>query len=255
MRNYFTLAGKDSRDFGVYISGQGTFSAPEKAYEFYNVPGRNGAILGNDHRFENIEVSYECFIYSNFSKNIGDFRTFLLSLDGYEKLIDSYHPDEYRMAVYTGPFEPEVTSKNDAGSFTLTFNCKPQRYLTSGDTVYNWIPGGGQTFTGNELTVLGSKLDTSVLTVDCDIKATTDPPAYNTLPYFQYIGIYFDSTFITSKRVVNNVATEQLETAVENAKAEARRVLESDPQLRNDENQGLKRRVLHLFGNDMTLDL
>lgn len=164
MRNYLTIAGVDSRDFGVYISGQGTFSAPEKAYQFYNVPGRNGAILGNDHRLENIEVSYECFIYSNFNQNIADFRTFLLSLDGYQKLTDSYHPDEYRMAVYTGPFEPEVTQKNDAGSFTLIFNCKPQRWLISGDTSYGWVNGGSQEVTGEELTVFGPALDDTVFT-------------------------------------------------------------------------------------------
>lgn len=159
MRNYLTIAGKDSRDYGVYISGQGTFSAPEKAYEFYNVPGRNGAILGNDHRLENIEVSYECFIYSDFNKNIADFRTFLLSLNGYQKLTDSYHPDEYRMAVYVGPFEPEVTETNDAGTFTLTFNCKPQRWLISGETMFSWVPGGAQTLTGDEITAFVPRLD------------------------------------------------------------------------------------------------
>ena len=164
MRNYLTIAGRDSRDFGVYISGQGTFSAPEKAYQFYEVPGRNGDIIGYDHRLLNIEVSYECFIYANFSQNIADFRTFLLSLNGYQKLADSYHPDEYRYAAYVGPFEPEVNKKNDAGTFTLTFNCKPQRYLISGDTTYSWIPGGAQTLVGSELQLYSPMIDESVLT-------------------------------------------------------------------------------------------
>ena len=141
MRNYFILNGVDSRDYGVYISGQGTFSAPQKAYTFYNVPGRNGAILGDEHRLENIEVSYEAFIYSDFDKNIADFRSFLLSLDGYQKLTDSYHPDEYRYAVYQGPFEPTVERTNDVGSFIITFSCKPQRYLLSGDTEYYPMSG------------------------------------------------------------------------------------------------------------------
>ena len=35
----------------------------------------------------------------------------------------------------------------------------------------------------------------------------------------------------------------------------ARCILENDPSLKNIENQGLKRRIIHLFGNDMTLDL
>ena len=89
MRNWLTFGGKDSRDFGVYISGQGTFTAPEKAYTFYAVPGRNGALIGNERRLENIQVSYECFIYSNFKQNVADFRTYLLSLDGYQELTDA----------------------------------------------------------------------------------------------------------------------------------------------------------------------
>lgn len=166
MRNYLTIAGKDSRDFGVYISGHGTFSAPEKAYTFYDVPGRNGAIIGNDHRLENIEVSYECFIYTNFNQNIAEFRTFLLSLDGYQKLTDSYHPDEYRLAVYVGPFEPDVTAKNDAGSFTLTFNCKPQRWLISGETTYSWVSGGAQDVSGYEIDMYAPLVNSNVLKWD-----------------------------------------------------------------------------------------
>ena len=136
MRNWFTLAGVDSRDFGVYISGQGTFGAPAKAYELLSIPGRNGAIIGPEKRLENATVTYSCYIYSDFEKNIADFRTFLLSLDGYQVLTDSYHTDEFRLAVYQGPFDPEVTRKNDAGSFELVFSCKPQRYLFVGDTSY-----------------------------------------------------------------------------------------------------------------------
>ena len=164
MRNYLVFGGRDSRDFGVYISGQGTFSAPSRAYDFYAIPGRNGAVIGNEKRLENIEVSYECFIYANFDKNISDFRSYLLSCIGYQELTDSYHPDEFRMACYVGPFEPTVTKKNDAGSFTLTFNCKPQRFLQSGKTAYSWVSGGEQTIIGKEITVLPPFLDGTTLT-------------------------------------------------------------------------------------------
>lgn len=161
MRNYFILDGVDSRDFGVYISGQGTFSAPQKAYTFYNIPGRNGALLGNEHRLENINVSYEAFIYTDFDNNMAKFRSFLLSLNGYKRLTDSYHPDEFRMAVYAGPFDPKVTRMNDAGSFTITFSCKPQRFLYSGDASYYWVPGGDQNISGSILSVYVPKIDTS----------------------------------------------------------------------------------------------
>lgn len=133
MRNYFILDGVDSREFGVYLSGQGTFGAPSKAYTYHDVPGRNGALIGSEKRFNNIEVTYPAFIYANFKQNISDFRNFLLSRDGYVRLEDTYNRDEFRLVSYAGAFEPEVTKKNDAGSFNIVFNCMPQRFLLSGE--------------------------------------------------------------------------------------------------------------------------
>lgn len=133
MRNYFTLDGVDSRDFGVYISGQGTFSASARSYELLSVPGRNGDLIGTEKRFENGELTYPAFIYANFKQNIADFRAFINSLFGYHRLVDSYHPNEYRMVFFQGEFDPDVTAKNDAASFDITFNAKPQRFLLSGE--------------------------------------------------------------------------------------------------------------------------
>lgn len=179
MRNFFTFNGVDSRDFGVYISGQGTFSAPQKAYTFYNIPGRNGALIGSDRRLENLDVSYEAFIYRDFEENMARFRSFLLSQEGYQRLSDSYHPDEYRMAAYVGPFEPAVQRTNDAGSFTITFSCKPQRFLISGDTRYAWV-AGEQQLSGRILDVYMPLLDRSTMTETFDrpfpTTATPDAP-------------------------------------------------------------------------------
>ena len=80
MRNYFTLDGVDSRDFGVYISGQGTFNASARDYNMIPVPGRNGDLVGPEKRFQNGTLVYPAFIYANFKQNIADFRNFLLSL-------------------------------------------------------------------------------------------------------------------------------------------------------------------------------
>lgn len=141
MRQYLTFGGHDSRTYGVYISGQGTFNSPARAYEMQPVPGRNGDLIGNDRRFENIEVTYPAFVYTNFRTAMANWRNVLLSQEGYQRLIDTYHPDEYRLATFIGPLEVEAEANNKAGQFDLTFNCKPQRFLLSGDTV--------QTFTGN----------------------------------------------------------------------------------------------------------
>lgn len=145
MRNYFTLDGVDSRDFGVYISGKGTFNASARDYNMIPVPGRNGDLVGPEKRFQNGTLVYPAFIYANFKQNIADFRNFLLSLVGYHDLIDSYHPTEIRKVLFQGPFNAEVVTKNDAGSFDIEFICKPQRFLTSGQQVTTLTADGSIT--------------------------------------------------------------------------------------------------------------
>lgn len=145
MRNYFTLNGVDSRDFGVYISGQGTFNASGRGYNIIPVPGRNGDIVGPEKRFLNGTLTYPAFIYANFKQQIEAFRNFLLSLVGYHDLIDSYHPNEIRKVLFTGPFSADVEPKNDAGSFNIDFNCKPQRFLASGNQVTTLTADGSIT--------------------------------------------------------------------------------------------------------------
>lgn len=133
-RNYITFDSQDLRNYGLYISGSNVFNAPERAYDVITIPGRNGALLGSERRLDNIEVSYPAFIYSNLKNNIAGLRSFLLSRVGYKRLIDTYHPSEYRLGYYAGGLDAEMTAKLDAGQFDLTFNCKPQRFLLSGDT-------------------------------------------------------------------------------------------------------------------------
>lgn len=145
MRNYLTYGSFDSRDFGVYISGEGVFNAPSRNVNFIAVPGRDGDIIGPATRLQNIRVKYPAFIYTNFKANLRDFRSALLSLTGYHRLSDSYHPDEYRLATFTGPLDINVESRNDAGRFDIEFACKPQRFLTSGDAVVTLAASGSIT--------------------------------------------------------------------------------------------------------------
>ena len=134
MRNYFTFGGIDGRDLGIYISGEGVYNAPSRNYNAIAIPGRNGDLLGLERRFSNVEVKYPAFCYGDFADRIAAIREALLSLEGYQRLADTYNPEEYRMAYFEGGFEVEPTTVHDAGNFELTFTCKPQRYLVSGET-------------------------------------------------------------------------------------------------------------------------
>jgi phage-related protein len=135
MRNYFIFGTIDSRNYNVYISGTNVFNAPERAYEFIDVPGRNGAVIGPERRFNNIELGYPAFIYSSFQSKISDLCNALSAVKGYAKLTDSYHADEFRMATFINGIGVAPTRSLHAGKFDLYFSCKPQRYLNSGATV------------------------------------------------------------------------------------------------------------------------
>lgn len=140
----------DSSDYGIYISGEGTFNAPERDTEVIHIPGRDGAFILDNNNFKNIEVAYRAFnfedSYSDFEQAIEDFRNALSSLKGYQRLIDTYHPDEYRMAAFIGGLDVKPVLYNDkASEFDIVFECKPQRFLTSGETPQQISSGGSVT--------------------------------------------------------------------------------------------------------------
>lgn len=146
MNHYLTFAGANSLDYGVQISGGGTYGAPERVYEVVEVPGRNGNLLIDQNRYQNIQVSYPAFIARKFSENVEGWRNWLLSHIGYQRLEDTYHPDEYRLACYNDIFSVETTPANLGGRFEINFTAKPQRWLkigedlravTSGDVLKN----------------------------------------------------------------------------------------------------------------------
>ena len=133
----FTFDGQKSSNYGVYITGQAVYNAPERAVEMITIPGRNGAFAQDNGRFENIEVTYPAGAFADteadFADAISNLRNMLCSRVGYCKLSDDYNATEYRMAIYKSGLEvsPEALK---AGEFNITFECQPQRFLTSGDT-------------------------------------------------------------------------------------------------------------------------
>lgn len=128
--------GEDSRNYGVYITGEAVYNAPERDVEMISIPGRSGQFALDNGRFENIEVTYPAGIFAdnetNFAEAVSDFRNLLCSRRGYVHLMDEYNPNEYRLAVYKSGLEVSPAQLK-AGEFEITFDCKPQRWLTSGE--------------------------------------------------------------------------------------------------------------------------
>lgn len=142
-----------SRTYGVYITGEAVYNAPERDVEMITIPGRSGSFALDNGRFENITVTYPAGIFAeteaDFRDAISEFRNFLCSRKGYVRLQDEYNPNEYRMAVYKSGLEVEPAMLK-AGEFDITFDCKPQRWLTSGETAVT-IANSGDTITNPTL--------------------------------------------------------------------------------------------------------
>lgn len=139
MVDYFTFDNVSSADYGVYISGTETFAVPGRARQMISVPGRNGDLIMDDGRYDNVEIRYSCFIKDDFKDHFPDFINFLAQYTSYARLYDTYHPEETRIGVPMLAFLPQTGPANASGRFTISFNCKPQRYLLSGmvETIYS----------------------------------------------------------------------------------------------------------------------
>ena len=126
-----------SSTYGIYITGEAVFNAPTRDVNMITIPGRNGLFAQDNGRFDNITVTYPAGLFgateADFRAGIEALRDQFCSRVGYKKLSDDYNPNEFRMAVYKSGLEvtPETLR---AGTFDLTFECKPQRFLTSGET-------------------------------------------------------------------------------------------------------------------------
>lgn len=129
-------AGTSNKDVGMIIEHYPSVIFPQRNQEVLQIPGRNGAIVLPYGAFQNYEQSYQAFLDAKYIGGLEQVMPrvadWLLGNEGYHKLEDSYFPDTYRMAYYSGGTE-FVSVFNEYGEGTLTFNCAPERYFKKGD--------------------------------------------------------------------------------------------------------------------------
>lgn len=140
--NWLTFAGKSTKDFDVYLVGNAVYNAPSREYEKVSIPGRSGDLIIDYQRYLNLEVEYNVIVYEDFDMNITGLRNYLLSRTGYQRLEDTYFPDEFRLARFQDGLEMETVRHSDIGHAVITFDCKPQRYLKSGEVSRTYTANG-----------------------------------------------------------------------------------------------------------------
>lgn len=135
----FTFDGENSKDYGVYISGEAVYDAPDRSMDMVQIPGRNGALALDNGYYNNINVTYPagCFAddQEDFAAKLSRIRNMLASRHRYCRLEDSYHPDYFRLALYRSGLDVSPVAMNRAGRFNITFDAKPQRFLKTGEEI------------------------------------------------------------------------------------------------------------------------
>lgn len=180
--------GVSSKDLGIRVATPPEYQIPERDISTTLVPGRNGEAILNVGAFKNVKREYSVSFPADipFSERAATIARWLFSSSGYARLQDSYDPNVYRMA-----FCQETTGieslYQEAGRTTLSFSCRPERFLLSGEepitmttpgTILNptgmatepllrvYGTGAGK-FTIGEKEVSIKRLDTEYLAIDC----------------------------------------------------------------------------------------
>lgn len=167
--SYFTFNGRKSTDFGLVISNPAeTVSGAGAALETVTIPGRSGVLTISSDRREETEVTYEVWGKAGFNEEKAAFmrriKGWLLTGQGsYYKLTDTYDPDYYWMARYSGNV---VTSQEflQIISMEIRFLAYPYKYSIEGS---------------RSIQVSGSSLSGYSL---------TNPEAFESRPYFKITG-------------------------------------------------------------------
>ena len=142
--NTFTVNGVSSDSMHIIITKPPAYPVPERDVERVSVPGRNGDVIIDHGAYKNITVSYEVAVLppsgATLEQCIASIRTWLCGAVGYAVLRDTYSSGSFYHASYTGAAKFESIAGKIAKG-TLTFDCKPFKYLDSGNSLIQLTSG------------------------------------------------------------------------------------------------------------------
>jgi len=144
---------------GIYVDAAVSFNKPAKRVTRQNIPGRNGALIIDEGTFDNVLISYPVFEKNTFPAEFDAIVNWLASLEGYQRIECSNDPGHFRLGRFVVPEAPTAKRLNKDGYYTLTFDCKPQRWLTSGEEDTEITANPSTEYTGNVATFTANALD------------------------------------------------------------------------------------------------
>ena len=137
------FGGRPSTDYGIVVSEAPTFEKPTRKQTIINIPGRSGSIVRQEDAWNDVTRKYKIWVAKDrrqdlvraieavtgwLNRHVGsDMANY-----GYFRLEDSFEPEYYRLAYYSGG-DSFVNDLMQAGEAELKFTCRPERFLKSGD--------------------------------------------------------------------------------------------------------------------------
>lgn len=147
--NTLKVGGSSLSMFDVYVDASLSFNRPERRVTSVTIPGRNGDLIIDEGTFDNVLITYPCFIEKNFDTKFGLLIQYLGSLSGYQRIECSNDSTHFRLGRVVIPKAPTVKRLNKTGWFNLSFDCKPQRFLKSGESETTFEADGTMSNTTN----------------------------------------------------------------------------------------------------------
>ena len=228
MSRTLTYDGQNLSAFGVYVGNTSAFKSPEREITDVVVPGRNGSLTRDENRFNNVALSYECYVVEDAPQNFKALQEILLSSASYRRLEDSIDPDYYRMArVHAETDFDIISTMHEQGTFQVEFDCLPQRFYKSGETAvevtttgtlvnpskFTALPliriyGNGTVSVGDVQITVAEHTD-PYIDVDCDVRncfyGSTNKNSFVTLTDHRYPALKTGNTGVTISGSITKV--------------------------------------------------
>lgn len=118
----------------LWVDGALSYNKPAKNVSTVSIPGRSGDLVIDYGTWQNVMITYPCYMRGSFATNFATLVNTLGAMKGYQKIECSNDSTHFRLGVPVVPQAPTVKRIGEDGYFDLSFNCKPQRFLNSGET-------------------------------------------------------------------------------------------------------------------------
>lgn len=129
MYDYAVIDNIPSTEYDFYLADMDRFEVPERDVDVISIPGRSGELTIDNECYKNIER--KLIFYTRNIERLQEFEAFLSSLKGYVRIETTIESEHFYLARISG-YEIGGIG-NRTGAITVILNCKPQRYLISGE--------------------------------------------------------------------------------------------------------------------------